>query len=72
MKNKEVVTVVRDFLFHLILSCGKTEEKAHIVNACEVDYQSLQYLTEIVNVLKDYEIALIDFIKIVRRELGNN
>ena len=70
MKNKEIVTEVREVLFHLMKAYGKLEDKHNIVNPYDVNSKTCKYLADVKTLFDEFNGAFHDIYIMVMKSLG--
>ena len=69
-QNKEIVTEVRELLFHFMKAYGKLEDKHNIVNPYDVNSNTLKYLTDVNTLFEDFKGTINDIYIMVMKSLG--
>ena len=72
MKNKEIVTEVRDVLFHFMKAYGKLEDKHNIVNPYDVNINTCKYLSDVKTLFEDFNRPIHDIYMMVMGNLGED
>lgn len=72
MKNKEIVTEVRDVLFHFMKAYGKLEDKHNIVNPYNVSNNTCKYLSDVKTLFDDFNRVVHDIYIMVMTSLGED
>ena len=68
-QNKEIVTEVRELLFHFMKAYGKLEDKHNIVNPYNVSNDTCKYLADVKTLFDDFNIVVQDIYIMVMRSL---
>lgn len=71
MKNKEIVTEVREVLFHFMKAYGKLEDKHNIVNSSNVSSNTLKYLADVNTLFEDFKGTVNNIYIMVMKSLGD-
>ena len=69
-QNKEIVTEVRELLFHFMKAYGKLEDKHNIVNPYDVNSNTLKYLADVNTLFEDFKGTINDIYIMVMKSLG--
>ena len=69
-QNKEIVTEVRELLFHFMKAYEKLEDKHNIVNPYDVNSNTLKYLADVNTLFEDFKRTINDIYIMVMKSLG--
>ena len=69
-QNNEIVTEVRDVLFHFMKEYGKLEDKHNIVNSYNVNSKTCKYLSDVKTLFDDFNSVVHDIYIMVMKSLG--
>ena len=72
MQNKEIVTEVRELLFHFMKAYGKLEDKHNIVNSYDVNSNTCKYLADVKTLFDDFTRPVLDIYIMVMKSLGED
>lgn len=69
-QNNEIVTEVRDILFHFMKEYGKLEDKHNIVNPYNVNNDTCKYLSDVKTLFDDFNSVVHDIYMMIMESLG--
>ena len=69
-QNNEIVTEVRDVLFHFMKEYGKLEDKHNIVNPYNISNDTCKYLADVKTLFDDFNSVVHDIYIMVMKSLG--